>query len=112
MHINILRRLRDVRKKRPEKRRTNSWFLLHNNAPTHRSVLIKYFLAKSNGTTLEHPTYSPDLPPINFYLYFRLKSALKGRRYCDANVIKNAAEELKRLSQKGFKECFRHLYCR
>ena len=47
------RRLRDAaRRKRSEKLRTNSWFLLHDNAPAHRSVLIKDFPAKNNVTTL------------------------------------------------------------
>jgi hypothetical protein len=99
MHIDILRRLRDaVRNKCLKKWKTDSWFLLHDNAPAHRSVLVKNFLANDNVTTLEHPQYSPDLAPINFYLFFRLISAFKGRRCCDANVVsKNAAEELKRL---------------
>ena len=36
MYIDILRRLRHaLRKKRPEKWRTNSRFLLHDNAPAH-----------------------------------------------------------------------------
>jgi hypothetical protein len=51
----ILRRLRDaVRRKRPGKWRTNSWFLLHDNAPAHRPVSVKDFLAKNDVTTLEH----------------------------------------------------------
>jgi len=34
-------------------------------------------------------------------------------RFCDAtDIIKNATEELKRLSQNGFQECFQHLYSR
>jgi hypothetical protein len=53
-------------------------------------------------TTLEHSTYSPDLAPADFYLFPRLKSALKGRHFCDIDVIKNATEELKGLSQNGF----------
>jgi len=62
MYIDILRRPRDaVRRKSPEKWRTNSWFLLHNNAPAHRLLLAKYFLVKDNVTRLEHPPYSPDL---------------------------------------------------
>ena len=57
MYIDILRRLRDaVRRKRPEKWRTSSWFLLHDNAPAHRSVLVKDFLAKNSVTTSQHPT--------------------------------------------------------
>jgi transposase len=97
MYIDVLRSLRDaVRKKRHEKWRINSWFLLHHNAPAHRSVLVKDFLANSNVTTLERPPYSRDLPSAEFYLFPWLKSTLKGRRFCDATVIiMNAKEELK-----------------
>ena len=67
MYLAFLRRLRDaVRMKRPEKLRTNSWFLLHDNAPAHRSVLVNCFLAENNVTTLEHPSYSPHLTPADF----------------------------------------------
>ena len=41
----------------------------------------------------------------------RMKSRLKGQSFCDAtDIIKNATEELKRLPQTGFQECFQHLY--
>jgi len=98
MYIDILHRRRNAfRKERPEKWRTNSFFLLHDNAPAHRSVLDVYFLAKNNVTILEHPPYSPDLAPADFYLFSPLKSAFKGRSFRDASdVNKNAAEELKR----------------
>jgi len=47
------------------------------------------------------------LAPADFYLLPRLKSALKGRRFCDAtDIIKNATEELKRLSQNFYKKGF------
>jgi transposase len=113
-YIYIFLRLRDeVRRKRPEKRRTNSWFLLHDNAPAHWSVFVKDFLAKNNVTILQHQPHSPDLAPVDFYQFLRLKSASKGRRFCDgADIIKNATEELKKLSQNGFQECFQHLYIR
>jgi hypothetical protein len=54
----------------------------------------------NNVTTLEPPPYSPDLVPTYFYLFPRLRSALKGRRFYNAtDTIKNVTEELKRLSQ-------------
>jgi len=54
-----------------------------------------------------------NLVPADFYLFSRLKSALKGRRYCGATDInKNATEELKRLLQNGFQEGFQQLYSR
>jgi hypothetical protein len=114
MSINILGHLRDaVRRKRHEKWRTNSWFLLHDVAPAHRSVLVMDILAKNDLTTLEHPPYSSDLAAADLYLFHRLRSASKGQRFCDAtDIIKNATEELKRLSQNGFQECYQPLYGR
>jgi histone-lysine N-methyltransferase SETMAR len=70
MDIDILHRLREaVRKKRPEKWSNNSLFLLHYNAPAHWSLLDIDFLAKNNVAILEHPPYSPDLTPADFYLF-------------------------------------------
>ena len=114
MYIDILRRLRDIVKgKCPEKWRTNSWFLLHDNAPTHRSVLVKDFSAKSNVKTVEHPPYSGGLVTAEFYLFPRLKSALKGTRFCDAtHIVTNATDELKIFSQICFHECFQRLNSR
>jgi len=64
-------------------------------------------------TTLEHPPYSTGQAAGDFHLFPRLKSAMKGRRCCDtADIIKNATEELKMVSQNGFQECFSHLYNR
>jgi len=105
MYIDILRRLRDAgRRKRPGKWLFNSWFLFHDNAPAHLSILVKHFLAKYNMTTLEHPTYSPDLAATDLYLFLGMKAILKRARFCDAaDIIKNAAEELKRFSR--FQEC-------
>jgi hypothetical protein len=68
---------------------------------------VKDFLSKNNMTTLEHPLYSANLVPADFYLFTRLKSALKAWCFCDAtDIIKNATDELKRLSQNGFQGCF------
>jgi hypothetical protein len=88
-----------VRRKRPEKQTTISGFLLHYNAPAHRSVFVKDFLTKNKVTALQHPPYSLDLTPASFYyLSPRLKSGMQGRRFCySTDVIKNATEELKML---------------
>jgi hypothetical protein len=78
--------------------RTNSWFLLYDSAPALWPVFVKDAMAKKDMTTLKHLPYSPNLVPDNFYLSPRLTLALKGWRFCDAtDIIKNAAEMLKRL---------------
>ena len=90
----------DIFQKETPRKMENKQFFIHDNAPAHRSVLVKDFVGKKNAITLEHPPYSPDLVSADFYLFPRLRSALKGRRLFDAtDIIKNATEELKRLTK-------------
>ncbi|GBM54149.1 hypothetical protein AVEN_67258-1 [Araneus ventricosus] len=112
LYLEILKRLRDaIRRKRPEKWGTNDCFLLHDNAPPHRALIGKKYLARHSVTTLEHPPYSSDLAPADFYLFPRLKMKLKGNGFVDSDeVIKNATKQLKDLSKNGFQECFEQLY--
>jgi hypothetical protein len=43
-YLEVLKRLREnVRRKRPQLWRNNSWFLHHDNAPAHASLLIRDF---------------------------------------------------------------------
>jgi hypothetical protein len=49
-----------------KKWRNNSWFLLNDNAPAHRSALVKNFLTKSIVTTPELPPLSSDQTPADF----------------------------------------------
>jgi transposase len=102
LHTDILRRPRDEIRRRPERWRCNSSFLLHGNAPAHRQALLKDFLANNNVTTLERPPHSPDMVP--FFLFSHMKSALKKERFCVAINSKNAKEELNIFSQNGFQE--------
>ena len=64
-------------------------------------------LTKDNVPTPQNPTFCADQAAVDFCLLPRLKSALKGERLCAAtDIIKNAMEELKSLSQNGFQERF------
>jgi transposase len=66
MYNDILGRLGDaVRRIHPEKWKTNSLLLLHNNAPAHRSVSVKDFFAKNNVITVQHPPYCPRLAAVD-----------------------------------------------
>ena len=78
MYFAILRRLTVmVRKEKLEKFKTKSWFPHHDNVPAHRSLLVKDFLAKYNVSAQEHYPYSSARSPTDFYLFSRLKSAMK-----------------------------------
>jgi saccharopine dehydrogenase-like NADP-dependent oxidoreductase len=51
-----LKRLREnVRRKRPEMWKNNSWFHHHDNAPAHASLLIRDILANTNTTVPPQP---------------------------------------------------------
>jgi hypothetical protein len=91
MYIGIVRRLRVAfRRKRLEIRSTNSCFLLHDNAPAHRSVLVKNFLTKNNVTTVDHLSHSHDLPS-GFLPVPKTEINIEGAAFYNAaNIIKNA----------------------
>ena len=81
-YCKVLTRLReDIRRKRPDLRRAKNWMVHDDNAPCHRSLLTREFLAKHNMIALLHPPYSLDLAPADFALFPRLKIQLKGRSF-------------------------------
>jgi len=61
----------------PEGNALQKCFLVHDSVTEHQSFLAKDFLVKNNMTTLENLPFHPHLTPANFYLYPRLKLALK-----------------------------------
>jgi len=111
MHNAVLRCLRNaVRWKLPEKWRTNSRLLLHDNAPAQRPVLVKEFLAKKNMTTMQHLPYSQ--LQLIFTCSLECNQHWRDGVFVMLLTIMNAAEELKKTSQNGFQECFHHLHIR
>lgn len=107
-YIDVLRRLRDaVRRKRPEFKESGSWKLHHDNAPAHSAHVVQQFLAKHGIPVVSQPPYSPDLAPCDFFLFPKIKMALKGKRFQDVDEIKqNATEQLRGVSKNDFHRCF------
>jgi transposase len=51
--------------------------------------------------------YSPDLAPAEFFLFSKLKSTLKGRRFDTIDEIqKNSTNELFAIPKEAFKKAF------
>jgi len=110
-YLEVMQRLHEaVRKKRPVTWQENRWMLQHDNAPSHSLFLVRDFLAKRATTVIPQPPYSPDLAPADFFLFPKLKSTLKGRRFESIEAIKtNLLAHLRRIPKKAFQECFRTL---
>jgi len=67
LYCDVLRRLREnLQRKRPQKWQNQNLIIHHDNAPTHRSFEVSWFLAKNNMTVIPHPPNSPDLAPCEF----------------------------------------------
>jgi transposase len=55
--------------------------LHHDSAPAHTSLIIGEFLAKHKTALVPQSPYSPDMAPVDCFLFLKLKSTLKGRRF-------------------------------
>jgi len=107
-YLEVMKRLRDrVRKKRPDLWQNQSWVLHHDNAPSHTAIIVKQFLARTSTTVIEHPPYSPDLAPCDFYLFPKIKEKLKGHHFQTLETIKEStAQALSEVTSEQFDECF------
>jgi hypothetical protein len=72
-----------------EEKWSYKWILHHGNAPEHDAFGVCKFLAKDSNTKMDHPPFSPDLAPCDFWLFPKLKYALKGQRSADLSDIQH-----------------------
>ena len=52
-----------------------------DNAPSHTSVVAMAKIHELRFELLDHPPYSPDLAPSDFFLFPKLKTALERQRF-------------------------------
>ena len=65
------------------------------------------FLAKNSTNIIEQPEYSPDMAPVDFILFPKLKLPIQGTRFQSIEDIKeNWRRELKSIPGNAFKKCF------
>jgi len=83
--------------------------ILHNdNAPVHDALRVREFLAKNSITKMHHPPYLPDITPCDFWLFPKLKNALKGQRFVDlSDIQRNVKTLLRGIPENDFQDCFR-----
>ena len=67
--------------RRPQLLATHDWQLHHDNAPAHASHLVQSFLEKHQIAQVTQPPYRPYLVPCDFWLFPKLKSPLKGKKF-------------------------------
>ena len=83
--------LKDILKEKLRGKVTKDVLFLHDNVPAHRALATQKKLPYLGFQCLDHPAYSPDMAPTDYYLYPGLKKQLKGRHFSsDAEVIATA----------------------
>jgi hypothetical protein len=71
-HVEVIGRLlKRISRVRPQFPAEGSWFLLHDNAPSHSALVVKIFLAKQGVVEISHPSYSRNLAPADFFSFLR-----------------------------------------
>ena len=94
-------------KKRQSKGRSGV-HLLHDNASSHKCEVVKSFLASEKVKVLNHPPYSPDLSPCDFFLFPRLKKMLSRNKYTSRNSLGNAIYQcLRQILKEDYLSAFR-----
>lgn len=70
----------------------HQFWLQHDNASAHRSRLVRHFCEVTDTKIVQHPPYSPDLAPSDFFLFARIKKELRGVRFANVEDLKQAVD--------------------
>ncbi|CAH1997390.1 unnamed protein product [Acanthoscelides obtectus] len=85
--------------------------ILHqDNASSHTSQTTRQYLTEDNVELLDHPPYSPDLSPNDFFTFPKIKNRLLGQRFQSpeeaVDAFKNAVLDL---PANEWNKCFENL---
>ena len=78
---SVLTQLVDFYPKHRQRTGVRGIKLLHYNTLALKSATVQEYLKESGLDVLDHPPYSPDLSPCDFWLFPRLKEMLAGHRF-------------------------------
>jgi hypothetical protein len=70
----------------------------------------KQFLASKSICVIQQPPYSPELAPADFFLFPKVKLALKGERFSDiSDIQRGVTKQVKGVSLQDFHHAFEDL---
>jgi len=106
----LLNRIRRVRSGMCE---SGDWFLFARQRPVPQRDNRQAVLAQRNVTVLDHPSYSSDLTPADYFVFPKVKSHLKGRLFDSISDIQKAVTiTLNTTAKEDFYEGIQKLYDR
>jgi hypothetical protein len=116
-YVHVLERLRYTFRRKRRYTWQGEWFLHHDNAPSHTSLVVLQFLVaccaaiprQKRFRVITQTPYSPDLALSDFWLFCTLKMKHKGTSFANMGDIKsNATAELRKIPKEALRRCFQH----
>ena len=92
-YSNLLCRLKEALKEKWRGKLRKGVLFLQDNAPPHKAGKTMDVLKNLGFQCIDHPPYSPDLAPSDYFLFPNLKKALKGRKFSNDSEVIAAAEQ-------------------
>src|SRR5215471_12603495 len=89
-YANTNTALREAIKEKRRGRLSAGVLLLHDNAPVHMSAKSQAAIRQCEFQQLNHPPYSPDLAPSDYFLFRVMKKFLRGKRFSSDEEVKEA----------------------
>ena len=107
---SVLKKVKEFYNKKWPSKGWSGVHLLHGNACSHKYMyeVVKSFLASEKVKVLNHPPYSPDLSPCDFFLFPTLKKMLSGNKYTSRSSLGSAIYQcLQQIPKKDYLSAFR-----
>jgi len=107
-YANTITALREAIKEKRRGKLSAGVLLLHDNAPVHMSAKPQAAIRQCGFQQLNHPPYSPDLAPSDYFLFRVMKKLLRGKRFSSDEEVKEAVttwfeEQSKYFFSRGIK---------
>ena len=92
-YISIIARLCCVILEKRRGKVSNGMLLLHANAPVHKCNVAHAAIRKVGFVELNHPVYSPDIAPPDYFLFSNLKKCLRSKNFSSDDERINTVED-------------------
>ena len=92
-YADLLVKLREAIKEKRRGKLSKGVILLQDDASVHTADVAVASAVNCGFEILDHPAYSPDLAPSDFYLFPTLKRELRGRIFESDDEVIAAVEE-------------------
>jgi histone-lysine N-methyltransferase SETMAR len=105
----LARFLKVLKEKRPTMT-AGTWWFHWDNALVHTASMVTNWMAARQFQIIDHPPYSPDLAPANFFLFPSVKRELAGKTVTQGTLKKVLEGAVRTLSAADFAKAFRRWY--